>query len=62
MEQAPSELTLDPTNPAVAKLIKGETYYGNATVFGTSYTAGYEPIKDAAGTVIGAYFVGYPIA
>ena len=51
---------LDATNPAIAKLNKGETYYGDVSVFGKSYVAGYEPIKDASGAVIGAYFVGQP--
>ena len=46
-------------SPALAKLNKGEPYYGDATVFGTAYDAGYEPIKDASGAVIGAYFVGH---
>ena len=46
-------------SPALAKLNNGEPYYGDATVFGKSYDAGYEPIKDASGAVIGAYFVGY---
>jgi Cache 3/Cache 2 fusion domain len=50
---------LDPKSPAVAKLNNGEAYYGDATVFGKAYDAGYEPIKDASGAVIGAYFVGY---
>ena len=50
---------LDANNPAVAKLNSGEPYYGDATVFGKTYDAGYEPIKDASGAVIGAYFVGY---
>jgi hypothetical protein len=45
-------------SPALAKLNSGEPYYGDATVFGKSYDAGYEPIKDASGAVIGAYFVG----
>ena len=49
---------LDANNPAVAKLNSGEPYYGDATVFGQTYDAGYEPIKDASGAVIGAYFVG----
>ena len=53
---------LDPTSPAATKLIGGAPYYGDANVFGVPYSAGYEPIKDAAGTVIGAYFVGYPVA
>src|SRR5262245_59318030 len=45
-------------SPALAKLNNGEPYYGDATVFGKSYDAGYEPIKDASGAVIGAFFVG----
>ena len=49
---------LEATSPAVARLNKGEAYYGDATVFGKAYVAGYEPIKDASGAVIGAYFVG----
>jgi hypothetical protein len=50
---------LDANSPAIAKLNNGEAYYGDATVFGKNYDAGYEPIKDASGTVIGAYFVGF---
>ena len=50
---------LDPKSPAFAKLSAGEPYYGDATVFGKAYDAGYEPIKNTAG-VVGAYFVGYP--
>ena len=49
---------LDATSPAVAKIDNGEAYYGDATIFGKPYVAGYEPIKDASGAVIGAYFVG----
>ena len=49
---------LDATNPAVATISNGEAYYGDATIFGKPYVAGYEPIKDASGAVIGAYFVG----
>jgi Cache 3/Cache 2 fusion domain len=51
---------LDPKSAAIARLNNGEAYYGDATVFGKSYDAGYEPIKDASGAVIGAYFVGQP--
>jgi Cache 3/Cache 2 fusion domain len=50
---------LDANSPAIAKLNGGEPYYGDATVFGKTYDAGYEPIKDASGAVIGAYFVGH---
>jgi hypothetical protein len=51
---------LDLKSAAIARLNNGEAYYGDATVFGKTYDAGYEPIKDASGAVIGAYFVGYP--
>jgi hypothetical protein len=37
----------------------GNAYYGKVSVLGTSYISGYEPIKDASGATIGAYFVGY---
>jgi cache 3/cache 2 fusion protein len=50
---------LDANSPAIAKLNSGEAYYGEATVFGKTFDAGYEPIKDASGAVIGAYFVGH---
>jgi methyl-accepting chemotaxis protein len=54
------ETAMDANSPAIAKLNKGEAYYGDATIFGKTYAAGYEPIKDASDAVIGACFVGYP--
>lgn len=51
---------LDANSSAVAQLNSGAAYYGDAKVFGKTYDAGYEPIKDASGAVIGAYFVGQP--
>jgi hypothetical protein len=50
---------LDANSPAIAKLKNGKGYHGDATIFGKTYDAGYKPIKDASGAVIGAYFVGY---
>jgi hypothetical protein len=44
----------------IARLNNGEPYCGDATIFGKTYDAGYEPMKDATGAVIGAYFVGDP--
>ena len=42
------------------ELIKaGNAYYGKASVLGTPYISGYEPIKVASGAIIGVYFVGY---
>jgi len=51
---------LDANSSAIGMLDNGEPYYGDAKVFGNTYDAGYEPIKDASGAVIGAYFVGQP--
>lgn len=50
---------LDPNGPAIAMIKKGEAFYGEANILGKPYITGYEPIKDASGNVIGAYFVGY---
>ena len=54
--------TLDTNSPAIAKLNNGEAFYGTAMIFGLPYWVGYEPIKDATGAVIGAYFAGDPQA
>ncbi len=50
---------LDPNGPAIAMIKKGEAYYGEATILGKPYITGYEPIRDAAKSVIGIYYVGY---
>jgi hypothetical protein len=53
--------TLDASSPALAKLNNGEAHHGfGDMIFGVSYMDEYEPIKDASGAVIGAYFVGFP--
>lgn len=50
---------LSPTGPAYAAISKGEAYYGLVDILGKKYEAGYEPVKDAAGTIIGVYYVGF---
>jgi hypothetical protein len=50
---------LDPEGPAIAMIRKGEAYYGDAMILGKPYVTGYEPIRDASGSVIGIYYVGY---
>ncbi len=50
---------LDPNGAAVGMIKKGEAFYGEANILGKPYITGYEPIKDASGNVIGAYYVGY---
>ena len=46
-------------SPALESIKAGEPYYGEVEVLGTRYITHYEPIKDASGETIGAYFVGY---
>ena len=50
---------LDPNGPAIAMIKKGEAFYGEANILGKPYITGYEPIKDASGSIIGVYYVGY---
>jgi len=46
-------------SPALDSIRAGEPYYGEVDVLGKAYITRYEPIKDASGETIGAYFVGY---
>ncbi|MFH0985152.1 MAG: Cache 3/Cache 2 fusion domain-containing protein [Candidatus Omnitrophota bacterium] len=52
---------LDPAGAAYAAINKGEAYYGQVDILGKKYEAGYEPIKDAAGSVVGVLYVGFKI-
>ncbi|HSA67621.1 MAG TPA: Cache 3/Cache 2 fusion domain-containing protein [Methyloceanibacter sp.] len=45
--------------PALDSIKAGKAFFGEVPILGTHYVADYEPIKDATGAVIGAYFVGY---
>ena len=40
-------------------LSKGDSYFSVVEVEGKLYDAGYQPIKDDEGKVVGAYFVGF---
>src|SRR5215467_743383 len=46
-------------SPALESIKAGQPYHGEVEVLGTPYITDYEPIKDASGETIGAYFVGY---
>jgi hypothetical protein len=46
-------------SPALGSIKAGYPYFGEVEVLGTAYITRYEPIKDASGETIGAYFVGY---
>jgi hypothetical protein len=45
--------------PALEAIKAGKSYYGEVPILGTPYVTGYEPMKDAAGNIIGIYYVGY---
>ena len=47
------------TGAPLESIKAGNAYYGKVSILGTPYVSGYEPIKDASGTTIGVYFVGY---
>jgi hypothetical protein len=47
------------TGAPLESIKAGKSYYGKASVLGTPYISGYEPIKDASGAIIGVYFVGF---
>ena len=46
-------------SPALESMKAGHPYHGEVEVHGTQYITDYEPIQDASGEIIGAYFVGY---
>jgi hypothetical protein len=46
-------------SPALDSIKAGYPYFGEVDVLGAAYMTRYEPIKDASGETIGAYFVGY---
>jgi len=50
---------LDPAGKAIAEIKEGKPFYGDVTILGSPYTTGYEPMRDAAGKIIGIYYVGY---
>ncbi len=52
---------LDPNGKAIAAIRQGRAFYGLVDVLGHPYLAGYEPIFDARGAVIGIWYVGYKI-
>ena len=50
---------LDPNGAAIKKIKAGEPFYGEADILGETYQTGYEPIKDAAGQIVGILYVGF---
>ncbi len=48
-------------HPAYAKMAKGESYFGEAKLFGTDYMTGYVPVLSKSGAAVGILFVGVPM-
>ncbi len=53
---------LDHASPAYAQLKAGKPYVGLVTLFGKQTVTDYEPVRDAAGKVIGVLYVGVDIS
>ena len=53
---------LDRTHPGYKASLEGSSYIGFANLFGRQYITEYDPIRDAAGKVIGISFVGLDIS
>ncbi len=52
---------LDPMGAAIAAISKGASFYGVVDILGSLYDTGYEPINNAAGEIIGIYYIGFPM-
>ncbi|MDP8568286.1 bifunctional diguanylate cyclase/phosphodiesterase [Methylophilus aquaticus] len=52
---------LDPKGKAIKNLLDGRTFYGVVDILGESYLSRYEPMYDAQGKLIGAWYVGYKL-
>jgi diguanylate cyclase (GGDEF)-like protein/PAS domain S-box-containing protein len=49
---------LDPGGKAIAAIRAGQPFYGVVDILGTPYITGYEPMRNAAGDIIGIWYVG----
>ncbi|MGD7340523.1 Cache 3/Cache 2 fusion domain-containing protein, partial [Ralstonia pseudosolanacearum] len=52
---------LDRAHPSYRALMAGESFRGLAWLFGVPYMSKYEPVRDAAGKVVGALYVGVDV-
>jgi methyl-accepting chemotaxis protein len=52
---------LDHASPAYAALKEGKVYVGPAKLFGKEFITQYEPVKNGAGKIVGALYVGIDI-
>ena len=52
---------LDPHGKAIESIKQNQAFYGEVDILGKPYITGYKPILDTAQSVIGIYYVGYPV-
>ncbi|MBP6671695.1 MAG: Cache 3/Cache 2 fusion domain-containing protein [Bacteroidetes bacterium] len=52
---------LDPKGNAIASIRRGESFCGVVDILGKPYMTAYEPMKNAAGEVIGIWYTGYQL-
>ncbi|WP_082092721.1 methyl-accepting chemotaxis protein [Devosia epidermidihirudinis] len=57
-----SDLSLGTDSPAYAALMAGENFVGDLQIGGVSYLAAMQPITKMNGGILGAIFVGTPLA
>ena len=57
-----ADMVLDEGNPAYAPLMAGERYVGELSVNGVEYFGALQPIEKMSGEIMGAIFVGTPMA
>ncbi|AGH42865.1 methyl-accepting chemotaxis protein [Paraglaciecola psychrophila 170] len=50
---------LSHTGKAIDKINQGQAYYGKVHILGNPYLTYYAPLKDASGSKIGIWYVGY---
>lgn len=50
---------LDPNGKAIKALRVGKPFWGVVDILGTPYITGYEPMTNAEGIVVGAWYVGF---
>ena len=52
---------LDPKGAAMASISAGKSFSGVVDILGNSFITQYDPIFDQQGSIIGVWYVGYPI-
>jgi diguanylate cyclase (GGDEF)-like protein/PAS domain S-box-containing protein len=52
---------LNPRGKAIAALHQGRSFHGEVDILGTPYITRYEPMRNAQGDIIGAWYVGYKV-